>query len=122
MNDRVSSSYVLQTVGVVLAGTGTALLLGVFLATDPAEALVVVAMSLLLLAAGVGLLRRRVWGWYLGVFVTVSGALVVSVGLLTGGRAEWPLLLAPLVTDVLLLLALLWDRPHRQASHSGTSG
>ena len=114
--DRLSPSRGLQAAGLLFAGSGVATLLAAFLATNPAVALLIVTIAVILLAAGVGLLQRRLWGWYLGLLVTASGALVVAVRLAATGAAEWPSLLPPLGADLVLLLALVLERPRRPAA------
>jgi hypothetical protein len=122
MNQRLSNSGVLQVTGLLLAGTGVALLRVVFLATDTAAGVAILAAAALLLAAGAGLLLRRVWGWYLGVFVAVSGAVMVASRLLTGNDPASPALLVPLVMDLLLLVMLLMQRTRIRIPADPASG
>jgi len=50
----------------------------------------------------------------------VSGALVVLARLLADSSA-WPALLPPLITDLLLLVVLVWERPRRRAQPAGAA-
>ena len=63
--NSLSHSPGLQAAGLLLAGSGVALLLATLLATDVAVGLSIVAVAAVLLTAGFGLLLRRVWGWHL---------------------------------------------------------
>lgn len=113
MDDRVRPARGLQVVGLLLVGTGIALLVAAFFATEISVALVVLAAALLLLAAGIGLLRERAWGWSLALLVLVSGVVVVAARLLLTGGAEWRSLLPPLCANAILVVVLLWERPRR---------
>ena len=128
MTDLLHRSRVLRAVGLLLVAAGAVLLLAVLLApvsAAPIGALSAMAVSfgtilallggaLLLLGAGMGLLLRRAWGWYLALLVAVSGAFVVLARGMTDSSA-WPALLPSLMTDLLLLVVLLWQRPRRPA-------
>lgn len=65
-------------------------------------------LGAMVMAAGVGLLRRVGWAWLLALLIAASGAVVVSARLYLGGPpAElWP----PLLTNVLVLAVLLLAR------------
>jgi len=134
MTDLLDRSRILWAAGLLRAVTGAMLLLAVLLApvaAAPIGALSAVAGSLgtiltllgaalLLLAARLGLLLQRAWGWYLALLVAVSGALVVLARLLADSSA-WPALLPPLITDLLLLVVLVWERPRRRAQPAGAA-
>jgi hypothetical protein len=104
-------SRALEAAGLLLSAGGLLLLLAAFLAPSASATLFVMAAAGLLFAAGVGLLLRRRWAWYLGLVVAVSGAVVVAVRLVIGGAGEWPWLLPSISADLVLVFVLLWEGP-----------
>jgi hypothetical protein len=114
MTYRLPPSQSLFVVALLLSFGGVVsivgpLLFAAWLAVLPACLLLGTA----LLLAGVGLIRARLWGWYLALGIAVTGLAVVLWRLLDNGAAEWPLLSGALVTDVIVAILLLRERPEQ---------
>ncbi|MBW6455571.1 MAG: hypothetical protein K0A98_06775 [Trueperaceae bacterium] len=67
-----------------------------------------IALGVVVLAAGVGLLRHAPWAWPLALLIALSGAVVVAARLWFG--APWEQAGPVLVTNLLSLAALLLAR------------
>jgi hypothetical protein len=111
MNRVMVPSKAILLVGILYTVTGIGLLLAALLAIGPNLAVMLIVAGFVLLVAGVGLVGHRVWAWYLSLLIALSGLAVVGLRLIATGGAEWPVLSAPLVTNLLVLVLLLWRRP-----------
>jgi hypothetical protein len=105
-------SVPLRLVGWLYAATGLSMLLAPFLAFQGpgglAGAGLLFPLGALVLAAGVGLLRRAAWAWPLTLVIAASGAIVTGARLWVGG--PWAGLGAILITNLLTLVALIVAR------------
>jgi anti-sigma factor RsiW len=101
-----------KLVGWLYAITGGSMLIAPFFAFQApgafAAASGVIALGVVVLAAGVGLLRHAFWAWPLAFLIALSGAVVVAARLYTG--APWAQTGPVLVTNLLSLAALLHAR------------
>lgn len=101
-----------RAVGVLYAATGVLMVVAPAFAALPTgtwfPVLWILALGLVVTAAGVGLLRRLGWAWPLAFAIATSGAVVVAVRLWLGG--PWEGLGATFVTNVLCAGALVAAR------------
>jgi hypothetical protein len=101
-----------RAVGVLYAVTGALMVVAPAFAARPIGSwlpvLWILGLGLVVVAAGIGLLRRSGWAWPLAFAIAASGAVVVAVRLWLGG--PWAGLSATLVTNVLCVVALLAAR------------
>jgi hypothetical protein len=112
----------LRIVGWLYAVTGATMLLAPFLALQGAGGLagagLLFPLGTLVLAAGVGLLRRAAWAWPLTVVIAASGTIVTGARLLVGG--PWAGLGPILITNLLTLVALFAAREPARGAKEAT--
>jgi len=89
--------------------TGCTMLIAPFFAFQAAGGLaldgLVLALGVVVLAAGAGLLRGAPWAWPLTLAIALSGVLVTGARLWTGGA---PAELVPALVTNLLTVLVLW--------------
>ncbi len=107
----------LAVVGWLYVFTGVGMLIAPLFAFQTAGGLasngLVLVLGVVVLAAGVGLLRAAPWAWPLTLAIALSGVFVTGVRLWTGGAPEG--LVPALVTNLVTLLVLwLARRAHVQ--------
>jgi hypothetical protein len=110
MDDRLGVP--LRLVGWLYVVTGSTMLVAPLFAFQGAGGLAGAGLLLPLgaaaLAAGVGLLRRARWAWWLTLLIAGSGAVVTAARLWVGG--PWSGLGPVLMTNLLTLAVLLMAR------------
>jgi hypothetical protein len=93
MNTRLPPSVGPHALGLILASSGACVLLAPFvISIQPTAAPLCWLVGVVMLAAGIGLYRARLWGWYLTLGIAATGMLVVGWRPLVVRSESWHVL------------------------------